>query len=215
MKRIKEEFLDKLEKVVKLKNKRVLEIGCGVGTRSIQIAKRSKHLTAIEPSTKLIQEAKKTNSLENIDYQVGKAEKLKFSKGMFDAVIFTLSLHHVPPVKINNAIKEANRVVKKGGYIVFLEPTHDGNFFESEVKFDACDGDERKDKAFAYYSILSYKGYKEVAEIPDETVFQFDSYEDFIKSMNPKKNKKEIKNFLEANNYILTASRRINIFKVV
>jgi ubiquinone/menaquinone biosynthesis C-methylase UbiE len=214
MKRIKEEFLGNLEGVIKLKGKEVLEIGCGMGTRSIQIAKKVKHITAIEPNSDLIKEAKRSNSLDNIKYQVGKAEKLNFDKGVFDIVIFTLSLHHVPALKIPTAIKEAVRVTKKNGYIVFLEPTHDGNFFESEIKFDACDGDERKEKALAYYSILNFKGYKEVAEIADETVFQFESYEDFVKSMNPKKNKKDIKEFLKKNNYILSASRRISIFKV-
>ncbi len=214
MKRIKEEFLNNLEKVIKLKGKKVLEIGCGTGTRSIHIAKKVKHITAIEPNSDLIKDAKKSNGSENIEYQVGKAEKLKFDKEIFDIIIFTLSLHHVSMLKISTAIKEAVRVTKKNGYIVFLEPTHEGSFFESEIKFEACDGDERKEKAFAYYSILNFKDYKEIAEIADETVFQFDSYEDFVTSMSPKKSKKDIKEFLEKNSYILSASRRISIFQV-
>jgi ubiquinone/menaquinone biosynthesis C-methylase UbiE len=214
MKRIKEEFLDKLEAVVKLKGKHVLEVGCGGGACSVQIAKRVKSLVAIEPDTKMLESAIKNNSLENIHYESGNAVKLKFKPKAFDVTIFTLSLHHVPTAKISQAIKEAVRVTKKNGYIVFLEPAHNGNFFESEIKFDACDGDERKEKAFAYYSILNYKGYKEVAEIPDETVFQFESAEDFIESMNPKKNKKKIEEFLNKNNFLLSASRRINVFQV-
>lgn len=215
MKRIKEEFLDNLETVVRLKNKRVLEIGCGSGSRSIQIAKRAKHVTAIEPSLPSIKEAKKSNYRENIDYQVGRAEKLPYTSKTFDLAIFTLSLHHVPALKIRSAIREAIRVTKKRGHIVFLEPTHEGSFFEAEVRFDACDGDERKEKAFAYYSLLNHKGYEEVAELSDETIFQFDSYEDFVSSMNPKKDKRGIKKFLEQHHYTLKASRRISVFKVV
>lgn len=214
MKRIKEEFLKKIDKTVKLKGKNVLEIGCGTGNRSIQIASKVKQLTAIEPSAKLVKEAKQKNNASNIDYQVGRAENLTCKPKLFDVVIFTLSLHHVPSAKMPQAIKEAVRVTKKGGYIVFLEPTHAGNFFESEIKFDACDGDERKEKALAYFSILNNKSYTETIELPDETVFQFESVEDFITSMNPKKNKSKIKSFLEQNNYTLSASRRINIFQV-
>jgi ubiquinone/menaquinone biosynthesis C-methylase UbiE len=214
MKRIKEDFLDKLEKVIKLKGKDILEVGCGTGTRSVQIAQRVKALTAIEPDKKLVKEALAVNSSKNITYLVGNAVTLQFKPKSFDIVIFTLSLHHVPIMKIETAIKEAVRVTKKGGYIVFLEPTHTGNFFESEIKFDACDGDERKEKAFAYYSLLSYKKYKAIAEIPDETVFQFDSAKDFMESMNPKKDTGRVKAFLIKNNYILTASRRINVFQV-
>ncbi len=214
MKRIKEEFLENLETVVRLKNKNVLEVGCGKGSRSVQIAKRVKSLVAIEPSREHIKEAKQANQLANIVYQVGKAEKLPYEQKIFDITIFTLSLHHVSAPKISVAIREAIRVTKKGGYIVFLEPTHEGSFFQAEVMFDACDGDERKEKAFAYYSLLNYKGYKEVAELSDETIFQFNSYEDFVVSMNPKKNKKNIKSFLEENKYTLNALRRISIFKV-
>ena len=214
MKRIKEEFLDKLETVVKLKGKHVLEIGCGGGSRSVQIAKRVKSLVAIEPDTKILKSAIKNNSLGNVHYEVGNAIKLKFNPKLFDVTIFTLSLHHVPAAKISNAIKEAVRVTKKNGHVVFLEPTHSGNFFESEITFEACDGDERKEKALAYYSILNYKGYKEIAEISDETVFQFESTQDFMESMNPKKNKKGVEEFLNKNNFILSASRRVNVFRV-
>jgi ubiquinone/menaquinone biosynthesis C-methylase UbiE len=214
MKRIKEEFLDKLETAVKLKGKHILEVGCGRGARSVQIAKRAKSLVAIEPDVAMLKSAIKNNSLDNIRYEVGNAVKLKCKPQTFDITIFTLSLHHVPVAKITNAIKEAVRVTKKNGYVVFLEPAHIGSFFEAEVMFDACDGDERKEKAFAYYSILNYKGYKEITEIQDETVFQFESAKDFIESMNPKKNKKSVEAFLKKNNFILSASRRINIFKV-
>ena len=123
-------------------------------------------------------------------------------------------MHHVPKERMSIAIDEAIRVAQKDGFIVFLEPTFDGNFFDAEIAFNACDGDERKEKALAYYAILTHSLLKEVAEIQDETVFQFDSLEDFIKSMNPKQKTEQIKKFLEKNNYILRASRRINIFQL-
>ena len=214
MKRLKEDFIEKVDSVVKLENKTVLEIGCGSGTRSVQLAKKVRHLTAIEPVASVLNEAIKNNSLKNIDYKVGVAEKLRFSDKSFDLVVFTLSLHHVPIKKMSKAISEAIRVTKKSGYIVFLEPTHKGNFFESEIMFDACDGDERLEKSFAYYSILNNKTYKEVTEIQDETVFKFDSVNDFILSMKPKCNKDKISSFLESSKFILRAERRINIFRV-
>jgi len=215
MKRIKEEFLDKLETVITLKRKDVLEIGCGAGNRSVQIAGRVAHLTAIDPSVELINEARIVNNLPNITYQAGCVERLKFKPKTFDIVIFTLSLHHVDPLSIPIAIRNAIKVTKKRGYIVFFEPAQDGSFFESEILFNACDGDERKEKAYAYYSLLNYKGYKEVAEIADETVFQFESYNDYVVNMKPNKNKKQVKEFLERHKYRLVAARRINVFKVV
>lgn len=81
--------------------------------------------------------------------------------------------------------------------------------------FDTCDGDEKKEKAFAYYSLLNSKDIlEEVEEIPDETILQFDSYEDFLDIMKPKKNLRDLKQFFKTNNLILNAYRKINIFKV-
>jgi len=212
MKRIKEQFLDELESVFLLEGKNVLEVGCGNGTRSEQIAKRCNKLTGIDPSLENIVVAQNKN-ISNGVFKEGKAEKLDFADKSFDAVIFTLSLHHVPESLMNQAISEAVRVVKRDGFIVFLEPTMDGSFFEAELKFDACDGDETKEKASAYRAMTEHSQLKLVKEIPDETVFQFDSEEDFIASMTPKKNLAELEVFLQKYNHILNAERRINVFQ--
>jgi ubiquinone/menaquinone biosynthesis C-methylase UbiE len=214
MKRIKEEFLDKVESLVSLKEKEILEIGCGWGSRSFDISKRCKHLIAIDPNPEALEKASELHSADNIEYKLGFAEKLEFKDKNFDVVIFTLSIHHVPIDQMAIAITEAIRVTKTGGYVVFLEPAQKGTFFQAERLFDACDGDERKEIAIAYYSILNCKKYTEVAEIFDETIFQFDSPEDFIESLDVRKDKKQLPNFLKEHNYILNAERRINIFRV-
>jgi ubiquinone/menaquinone biosynthesis C-methylase UbiE len=214
MQRIKEEFLDKLESVISLFGKDVLEIGCGEGTRSVGIAKRCKNLSAMDPDPELIKKAQAENQSENITYAIGSAEQLPSGDKKFDIVIFTLSLHHVPVPKMTTAINEAIRVVQDNGFIVFLEPEFDGTLFESEIFFDAFDGDERKQKAAAYFAMLDHPKLKEVAEIVDETIWKLDSVEDFIQSMAPKRNVEQLKPFLEKNNYILRAARRINVFRI-
>ncbi len=214
MKRIKEEFISKIENVFLLKDSVVLEIGCGNGSRSVALGERSLKVTAIEPNSRLIAEAIKINKRDNIEYRLGSAETLSFDDNSFDVTIFTLSFHHIPLENMVTAINEAIRVTKPEGYIVFLEPTFTGSFFEAEILFDACDGDERKEKARAYYEILNFKDYREIAEISDETVFKFDSLEDFVSTFSPKKKLSQLSDFLETNSYTLTAARRINIFQV-
>ena len=214
MKRIKDEYLSTLEKVVPLLDKTILEVGCGNGSRSIEIAKRCAYLTAMEPDSNLLESAKTENSSQNITYVLGKAEHLGFDDKSFDVVLFTLSLHHVPVEKMPHTIDEAVRVTKKGGHIIFLEPTEEGTLFDAEIAFDACDGDERAEKRAAYNALKNHEGYEEVTELSDETVFQFDSLDDFIDNMEPKRNTPEIESFLKKNDFILKASRRINIFRV-
>ncbi len=84
----------------------------------------------------------------------------------------------------------------------------------AERAFDACDGDERKEIAAAYYAMLNCIKYTEVAEIFDETIFQFDSVADFVDSLGARKNVGQLEAFLKERNYILNAERRINIFQV-
>jgi len=90
--------------VISLKNKVVLEIGCGDGSRSAAIAKKVRTLEAIDPDIDAIILAKKTNQQPNITYRVAIAEKLPFQNHQFDVAIFTLSLHHVPPEKMRKTI---------------------------------------------------------------------------------------------------------------
>src|SRR4051794_40332487 len=112
MNRLKDDFLDKLEESVPLFGKSILEIGCGKGSRSVQIAKRCAWLEALDPSADLVAFAKENNASQNINYSVGMAQKLGFQDQKFDVSIFTLSLHHVRVEEMVTAIDEAVRVTK-------------------------------------------------------------------------------------------------------
>lgn len=214
MKRLKEEFLNRTEETVPLKGMNILEVGCGSGSRSVAIAERCSSVVAIEPSLESIALAIERNSRNNIQYQVGSAESLSFNNEEFDTVIFTLSFHHIPFSKMHDALAEAVRVTKKGGHIIFLEPAQEGSYFESEILFDAGDGDERNEKFEAYRTISNFDGYTKVAEIDDETIFQFDSVEDFVNTFNPKQNLEQLENFLLSRNLVLNAKRRICVYRV-
>jgi len=214
MKRAKEEFLDRIEEYVPLVGKLVLEVGCGTGSRSIAIAERCKFLEAIEPDESSLKVAARDSQAKNINFQKGEAQEVPFSNNKFDVIIFTLSLHHVPITLMEKAIDEAVRVSKIGGHVIFLEPAFSGSYFDAEINFGAGDGDERADKARAYFEILNYKNYTEIIEIDDETIFKLDSEEDFTKVFNPKKNLDKLPVFLNDNNFILNAMRRINIYRV-
>lgn len=212
MQRLNDNFLKTIDEKVGLKGKVVLEVGCGNGKKSVALASRCSKLMAIDPNNEAIRIASKDYAAPNLTYSVGTAEKMPFEAGMFDFIIFSLSLHHVPIEHMQDAIKEAQRVAKLNGKVVFLEPAFNGGFFEAEVQFGASDGDERKEKAAAYLALLNSEVLADETEYFDEITFTFDSDEDFVKNMEPKKNLDEIHEFLKARDYILKAQRRINIF---
>lgn len=214
MKRLNDNFIDNIDSKLSLKAKTILEIGCGNGNKSVALANRCKKLLAIDPDVKAIDFAKNNFITKNLSYSVGLAQKLKFDNDYFDVVIFSLSLHHVPVNEMNNAINEAFRVCKKSGYVVFLEPAFNGSYFDAEKIFDASDGDERKEKAAAYFEILNSSFINNEIEFYDEIIFEFESEQDFIDNMEPKKNMKNLNKFLKNNNFKLRAQRRINILKI-
>lgn len=212
MERIKDEFFRKLTDAILLSGKEVLEIGCGEGTRSKDIATACKFLFGIDPSESDIGAARQRN-IPNALFKQGSAENLVFDDSSVDVVIFTLSFHHVPEVLMRQSIDEAVRVVKPEGYIVFLEPGMNGSLFDAEIDFDAYDGDERQAKKDAYAAMMAHPGLVLFKEIADESMFRFDSLQDFMGSMIPKKNIAAIEPFLVQHNYVLNAERRINIFR--
>jgi len=213
MERTDGRFLEWLKSIVPLKDKSVLEIGCGDGSRSAELAERCGILTAIDPDAEKIAHAKK-QGITNARFKQGKAEELDFEDSSFDVVIFSLSLHHVPLHGMVRAIKEAIRVVKPDGFVVFLEPGTVGSFFEAEIRFDACDGDERAAKWQAHLAIMGNRRLFLIREFRDEVVFRFDSTADFIDTMQPHTHLEELHEFLLKRKNTLRAERWFGIFLV-
>lgn len=212
MKRIKDEFFKKLTEAISLSGKEVLEVGCGEGTRSQDIARACKFLFSIDPNESDVIAARERN-IPNALFNQGVAENLSFDDKSVDVVIFKLSFHHVPKTLMEQSINEALRVLRPGGWIVFLEPGMNGSLFDAEIDFDAYDGDEREAKKDAYAAMMAHPGLVLFREIADESVFQFDSLQDFMESMSPKRNIENIESFLARHKYILNAERRIDIFQ--
>jgi ubiquinone/menaquinone biosynthesis C-methylase UbiE len=112
---------EKIFQIIDLKDKRVLEVGCGNGRISSLLAPRAEKLIAIDPD-KLKIEAAKARGV-GAEFYSGSGENLDFPDNVFDVIIFTLSLHHQ---NSQQALKEAKRVLKKGGLILVIEPVVEG-----------------------------------------------------------------------------------------
>jgi ubiquinone/menaquinone biosynthesis C-methylase UbiE len=98
------------------KGKKVLEIGCSVGTDLSQFALNGADVTGIDLTPKGIELAKKRFELYGLkgDLRVADAETLPFPDNTFDVVYSIGVLHHTPDTEraIN---QEVFRVLKPGG----------------------------------------------------------------------------------------------------
>lgn len=94
---------------------KLLEVGCGIGVDSIQLAKVGFDVTAVDLTENALVVARENakRSGVTIDFRLGNAEGLDFPDATFDAVYSFGVLHHTPDIEA--AVSEVHRVLKPGG----------------------------------------------------------------------------------------------------
>jgi len=97
----------------------VLEVGCGTGLFTKELAKTDNRIVAIDISEALIARAKERVHASNVEFVVGNAYETKFEPDTFDFIVGSSSLHHL---EVDLALKEFARILKPGGGIMFTEP---------------------------------------------------------------------------------------------
>jgi len=97
----------------------VLELGCGTGYFTRELARSGADIIAIDVSPELLEIAKANCSTPNVRYEIQDAGALSYSDAMFDSVVGSSVLHHL---EIKEALRETYRVLKPTGAIYFTEP---------------------------------------------------------------------------------------------
>ena len=102
-------------------NQDFLEIGCGSGPVSKHISKKYEvKVVGTDVDKDQIKLAKENSkNLRNITFLVADATNLPFKDKSFDIVISINVLHHI--YNWMDALKEINRVLKNGGYLILAE----------------------------------------------------------------------------------------------
>lgn len=95
----------------------ILDVGCGKGRFAKTLTELGAHVTGIDPSATLLQEAKRSAS--NMHFIEGSATQLPVPAASFDAVICVEALEHVPDTEL--ALKEMYRVLRTGGTVVVID----------------------------------------------------------------------------------------------
>jgi demethylmenaquinone methyltransferase/2-methoxy-6-polyprenyl-1,4-benzoquinol methylase len=105
------------------KNKKLIDVGCGTGDIAslyIKATNDKASILCIDPNKKMIDEGKKKlNKYTNITWKVCYAEKLKVPNNSYDFYTISFGLRNTK--NLNKSLKEAYRVLKKGGRFLCLE----------------------------------------------------------------------------------------------
>jgi SAM-dependent methyltransferase len=97
----------------------VLELGCGTGYFTRELARSGADIVAIDVSADLLKIARTDCPGKNVRYEVQNACALSYPETVFDSVVGSSVLHHL---EVKRALGEIYRVLKPGGTIYFTEP---------------------------------------------------------------------------------------------
>ena len=117
---LSEDFFSLLKN--RCKDKVVLDFGCGIGSSASRVIKNDpRRLNGIDISSVSIEKAKKNVIDEKsvCTFRVDNCEKTSFQDNEFDLIYGTGVLHHL---ELEKCLNEINRILKKDGEIIFIEP---------------------------------------------------------------------------------------------
>lgn len=99
----------------KFAGKRLLEIGCGMGTDLLQFARGGAHCTGVDLTPRSVEISSLHFGLYGLraDFALADGERLPFADESFDVVYSNGVLHHTPDTV--RAVREVHRVLKPGG----------------------------------------------------------------------------------------------------
>jgi len=103
---------------------KILDICCGTGDQLFYFSKLWVEAVGIDINLKMIKIAEKRKNklgIKDISFLVGDATKLPFKENSFDIALISLSLHEVEEDLRNKIISEMKRVVKKDGFLIFID----------------------------------------------------------------------------------------------
>lgn len=115
-----------LTKVGEKSRIKLLDVGCGRGVHSVNLAKLGFEVTGIDISPEAIKFAKRKAKETKIivKFLLKDASNTGFPDENFDIVLFIGALHHFYYSGLEKVLVETKRILKKGGELILVEPNH-------------------------------------------------------------------------------------------
>jgi SAM-dependent methyltransferase len=115
---------------------RALDVGCGAGFTSRQLARRSQHVLAIDLSPRMIELARQRSAgVSNLSFEVADVMSMKLPCGAFGCVVSVSTLHHLP---MEPALRRLRELVGPGGVLCVLDLVQPVGWLERTVDLIAA-----------------------------------------------------------------------------
>ena len=152
---------------------RVLEIGCGTGLFTAELARTGQSITAIDISPELLERARQRVTVDTVTFALENAYATTFPDASFDAIVGSSCVHHL---EIDRACAEFHRLLAPGGRIMFTEP----NMLNPQIALQKnipllkrLSGDSPDETAFVRFTLrhlLRRSGFEQISIVPFDFV---------------------------------------------
>ncbi len=108
------------------KGDRILELGCGIGAHSLELARRGFDVTAVDINKKFIDYAKdqaRKMRLKNVRF-IQKDITKPLNLGIYDVILTSEAIEHI--TNFRDVFRNIKKSLKHGGYVVLTVPNHAG-----------------------------------------------------------------------------------------
>ena len=113
---------------------RILDVGCGPGILAAALAPHAGEVVAYDLTPEMLEKARRRcqeAGLQNVRFELGKAENLPFAAENFDVVVTRLTLHHFPDPQV--VVGEMARVTGPRGKVVVADVVSSENAQDAEL----------------------------------------------------------------------------------
>ena len=157
-----------------IKNKKILEIGCGSGFGSNILSDYASEVYAIDIDRDAIEKAKENNKKRNIKfYNIDVLDGLPFDRNSFDSVVCFQVFEHIDPRKTKRFLSEIERILKSSGKLFLTTPNRKIRllFFQKPLnkyhkkEYSAKSLRKSLERVFSRVDIYGLRARKDIEEI--------------------------------------------------
>ncbi len=217
--------IDVIDRLVPVAGLNVVDVGCGDGRLTRQLAERGAKVLGIEPDPIQAEENRTAEAMPGLSFIEAPGQALPIDDGLLDGVFFSYSLHHVPREHMDGALAEAMRVLKpETGFLYVLEPLLTGSMETVYQLFH----DETEVRTLAYDALrrVVEPRFAEARELRYSEPVRYDNFATFVEEVaestyndipREQLDTPEVRAMFEAGRadegYLFTQHTRVNLYR--
>jgi len=217
--------MDVIDRLVPVAGLNVVDVGCGGGRITRQLAERGAKVLGVEPDPIQAEKNRAAEAMPGLSFVEAPGQALPVDDDVMDGVFFSYSLHHVPREHMDGALAEAARVLKpETGFLYVQEPMLAGSMEAVYRPFH----DETEVRTLAYTALrrVAAPRFAEARELRYRESVRYDSFATFVEEVagttysefpRERLDTPEVRAMFEAgrtdDGYVFTRHNRVNLYR--